>query len=79
MASQQTQAAQIIINNIERSLKASCVSFPDIMINCILDEATDLVNEHGYRWDVALSKACAIYPATKYAGRVDWSDRSIGR
>jgi hypothetical protein len=74
MASQQTQATRQIIANIERSLKASCVSYPDIMMGCILDEATDLTNEHGYRWDVALSKACSIYPATKYAGRVDWSE-----
>lgn len=74
MASKQTQAARQIIANIERSLAAACVSFPDIMVGCILDEAQDLVNEHGYRWDVALSKACSIYPATRYAGRVEWSE-----
>ena len=69
MASQQTIATRKIIANIERSLKASCVSFPEVMIGCILDEATDLVNEYGYRWDVALAKACSIYPATKYAAK----------
>jgi hypothetical protein len=73
MASQQTLATRKIIANIERSLKASCVSFPEVMMGCILDEATDLCNEHGYRWDVALAKACKIYPATKYAAQYIYS------
>jgi hypothetical protein len=67
MASNQTLAARKIIANCERSLKAACVSFPEIMLGCILDTAQELVNEDGYRWDVALAKATQIYPATKYA------------
>ena len=67
MASQQTIATRKIIANIETSLKASCVSYPEVMMGCILDNAQELVNLDGYRWDVALAKACQIYPATKYS------------
>ncbi len=63
----QTTATRNILNNVERSLRAACVSFPEIMLGCILDEAQELVNEGGYVWDVALAKAVQIYPATKYA------------
>lgn len=69
MASRQTEAVRTIISSIERSLKAHCVSYPEIMMECILDEATDLMNEYEYRYDVALAKACQIYPATKYAAQ----------
>lgn len=65
--SAQTAAARTILANAERSLKASCVTYPEIMLGCILDEAQELVNAHGYRWDVALAKAVRIYPATRYA------------
>lgn len=65
----QTKAAQTIINNITRSLKAACVSFPEVMMECILDKAQELVNEGGYRWDCALAIACQIYPCTKYAAQ----------
>ena len=64
----QTKAAQTIINNIQRSLAASCVSFPSVMLENILDDAQDLVNNDGYVWDVALAIACKSYPATKYCG-----------
>jgi len=73
MASQQTIATQKITANIERSLEAACVSFPEVMIGCILDDAQDLVNEHGYCWDVALAKACQVYPATRYAANYLYS------
>jgi len=65
----QTKAVQTIINNITRSLKAACVSCPDIMMDCILTEAQELVNDKGYVWDVALAIACKIYPCTKYCGQ----------
>ena len=74
MASQQTIATRKILANCERSLKAACVSFPEIMLGCILDNAQDLVNEHGYRWDVALAKAVKIYPATEYAATYIYTD-----
>jgi len=67
MASQETKIVRKIIANIERSLKASCVSYPEIMMECILDTAQELINEDGYLYSVALAKACKIYPATKYA------------
>ena len=67
MSSQQTKVARKILHNIERSLKASCVMYPDTMREVILDAAQELVNEDGYSWDVALAKACKIYPATRYA------------
>jgi PIN domain nuclease of toxin-antitoxin system len=66
--SSQTKAVQNIINSIHRSLAASCVSYPEIMLNCILDRAQEYVNEDGYVWDVALAKACEIYPSTRYCG-----------
>ncbi len=64
--SSQTKAVQNIINSIERALAASCVSYPEIMLGCILDVAQEYVNDGGYAWDVALSRACAIYPATTH-------------
>jgi len=73
MPSQATINADKIIKNAEASLKASCVSFPDVMMGCILDEATDLVNAHGYTWDVALAKAVTIYPATRFAANYIYS------
>lgn len=73
MPSQQTIACRKIIESAERSLKAHCVSYPDIMMGCILDAATDLVNEFGYCWDVALAKACEIYPSTKHVGNFAYS------
>lgn len=67
MASQQTIACRNILDRAQRALKSSCVTFPEIMINNILDEAQELVNDHGYCWDVALAKAVRIYNATKYS------------
>jgi len=75
----QTTAVRIILANVQSSLKASCVSCPDIMLNCILDEAQELVNRDGYRFDVALAKAVKIYPATKYAANYVYEDISNGR
>ena len=75
----QTTAARIILANAERSLKANCVSFPEIMMGCILDTAQEYVNEDGYRWDVALAKAVKIYPATKYAALYVYEDINKGR
>lgn len=74
MTSPATKAARNILANVERSLKASCVSFPEIMMGCILDTAQELVNEDGYRWDVALAKAVKIYPATNYAATDAYTD-----
>jgi hypothetical protein len=62
----QTQAVQNLINAIETALKASCVSYPKVMLDHILNVAQEYVNDEGYAYDVALAKACAIYPATKY-------------
>ena len=61
-----TQATQNIIYNIQISL-AGCQR-PDIMMENILNKAQDLVNEEGFVWDVALAKACHIYPKTQYCG-----------
>lgn len=61
-----TQATQNIINNIQISL-AGCQR-SDIMMENILNEAQSLVNEEGFVWDVALAKACHIYPKTQYCG-----------
>jgi len=74
MTSPQTKAVRNILANVERSLKASCVSFPEVMLGCILDEAQELVNDHGYVWDVALAKAVKIYPATEYAALYAYED-----
>ena len=63
----QTTASRNILTSAERSLKASCVSYPEIMLGCILDTAQELVNDGGFCWDVALAKAVEIYPATRYA------------
>lgn len=73
MSSHQTKAVRNVLASIERSLKAACVSCPDVMLGCILDEAQDLVNEFGYCWDVALAKACKIYPSTKFAANYAYS------
>lgn len=62
-----TAASRNILERAEGHLKAACVSCPEVMLGCILDEAQDLVNRDGYRWDVALAKAVQIYPATKYS------------
>ena len=67
----QTIICQRILDNVQRSLKAACVSCPDIMLGCILDEAQELANQ-GFRWDVALAKAVQIYPSTKYAATGVW-------
>jgi hypothetical protein len=66
----QTQAVQNLINAIETALKASCVSYPEIMLDHILNVAQEYTNVEGYAFDVALAKACAIYPATKYCPAV---------
>lgn len=65
----QTKATRNILDSVQRALKAACVSCPDVMLDCILDEAQELVTRDGFRWDVALAKACQIYPATKYAAQ----------
>ena len=70
----QTKAAQTIINNITRSLKAACVSCPEVMLDCILTDAQELVNDKGYVWDVALAMACKIYPCTQFAGNYAYSE-----
>jgi hypothetical protein len=62
----QTQVANYIINNIQTAL-AGCQR-PDIMMENILNNAQALVNEEGFVWDVALAKACYIYPKTQYCG-----------
>jgi hypothetical protein len=62
----QTQAVQNLINAIETALKASCVSYPQIMLDHLLNVAQEYTNVEGYAFDVALAKACAIYPSTKY-------------
>jgi hypothetical protein len=36
------------------------------MLDHILNVAQEYVSDEGYAYDVALAKACAIYPATKY-------------
>ena len=66
----QTQAVQNLINAIETALKASCVSCPKVMLDHILNVAQEYTNVEGYAFDVALAKACAIYPATKYCPAV---------
>ena len=62
----QTQAVQNLINAIETALEVSCVSYPQIMLGHLLDVAQEYANAEGYAFDVALAKACAIYPATQY-------------
>jgi hypothetical protein len=62
----QTKAVQNLINAIETAFKASCVSYPKVMLDHILNVAQEYVNDEGCAYDVALAKACAIYPATKY-------------
>jgi hypothetical protein len=69
MASQ-TKAVQSLINAIETALEASCVSYPQVMVEHLLNVAQEHVNVEGYAFDVALAKACAIYPATKYCPAV---------
>ena len=66
----QTQAVQNLINAIETALEASCVSYPQMMLESLLGVAQEYVNDEGYAFDVALAKACAIYPATKYCPAV---------
>jgi len=66
----QTKAVQNLINAIETALEASCVSYPKVMIDHLLSVAQEYVSEEGYAFDVALAKACAIYPATKYCPAV---------
>ncbi len=66
----QTYAVQNLINAIETALKASCVSCPKVMLDHILNVAQEYVNDEGYAYDVALAKACSIYPATKYCPAV---------
>lgn len=61
-----TQAAQNIINNIQTDLRGT--QCPNVMMDFILDEAQRLVNDEGFVWDVALAKACQIYPKTQYCG-----------
>lgn len=61
-----TIAADRIINAAYRAFINNCVSCPDVMMECYLDEAQELVNEEGYAWDVALIKATSIYPCLKY-------------
>ena len=62
----QTKAVQSLINAIETALEASCVSYPQVMIDHLLNVAQEYASDEGYAFDVALAKACAIYPATKY-------------
>ena len=62
----QTQVVQNLINAIETALEASCVSYPQMILGHLLDVAQEYANDEGYAFDVALAKACAIYPATKY-------------
>lgn len=68
----QTTAARNILDNVQRSLKAHCVSYPEIMLGCILDVAQDYVNNDGFVWDVALAKAVKIYPSTQYAANYSY-------
>jgi hypothetical protein len=37
-----------------------------MMLESLLGVAQEYVNVEGYAFDVALAKACAIYPATQY-------------
>jgi hypothetical protein len=66
----QTKAVQNLINAIETALEASCVSYPQVMVEHLLNVAQEYVNDEGYAYDVALAKACAIYPATQYCSAV---------
>ena len=73
MTSTATKVAQVIIERIEKSVRNK--PYGQIMLENILDEAQELVNTDGYRWDVALAKACRIYPATRNAPKhVDFAD-----
>ena len=67
--SQQTEACKKIINNIQAALVGKC--YPLIMTQNILKEAQTLADQ-GYVWDVALAKACQIYPATRYCAEEIW-------
>jgi len=65
--SNETQIVRTIINNIESALVgAQC---PQIMMANILDKAQTLINEDGYRYDVALTIACKMYPRTQHSAR----------
>ena len=64
----QTKATQRIIARIQSGLEAACVTFPEVMLNCILEDAQELVAE-GYVWDVALAMSAKSYPCTQYAGQ----------
>ena len=66
----QTKAVQSLVNAIETALEASCVSYPQIMIEHLLDVAQEYASVEGYAFDVALAKACAIYPSTKHCPAV---------
>ena len=67
--SQQTEACKKIIENIQKALVGKC--YPTIMIEKILRGAQEMADQ-GYVWDVALAKACQIYPATRYCAEEIW-------
>jgi hypothetical protein len=67
--SQQTEACKKIIENIQKALVGKC--YPTIMIENILRVAQEMADQ-GYVWDVALAKACQIYPATRYCAEEIW-------
>ena len=64
MSTTATQAVATILRNIKVSLSVTYA--PAQMTENILSRMQELINE-GYTTDVALAKACKIYPATKYA------------
>jgi hypothetical protein len=70
----QTKAVQNILDNITRAMEAHCVSCPDVMIECILSEAQELIDNKGYCYDVAMAIACKMYPATKYAATLAYEN-----
>ncbi len=67
--SQQTEACKKIIKNIEKALVGKY--YPITMIENILRVAQEMADQ-GYVWDVALAKACQIYPATRYCAEEIW-------
>ena len=67
--SQQTAACKKIAENIQTALVGAIA--PAIMMDNIMKAAQSLAAE-GYVWDVALARACQMYPATKHCAECIW-------
>jgi hypothetical protein len=63
----QTQAVKNILARIEKSL--SIAMCPELMMDQILGEAQRLTTDEGFVFDVALAKACTMYPMTAHCGK----------